>query len=155
MSKLNDLICDEAIRVDLDAATKRDAIAALVRVLVAARRLPAEAEEPVVKAILDRERQGTTGFGKGVAVPHAKHAAVPAMAGAVGVSRAGIDFDSVDGRPVYSVVLLLSPSNQSQPHLDAMQTVFKALHDDGFRGGLRRATSRAEVTALLARVGNS
>ena len=150
MSKLSELICEDAIVADLEAATKQEAIGALVRQLVVAGRLPAEAEASVAKAILDRERQGTTGFGKGVAVPHAKHATVPAMAGAVGVSRGGIDFDSVDGRPVHSIVLLLSPANQSQQHLDAMQTVFKALHDDGFRGNLRRATDRGQVAALLA-----
>lgn len=147
--KLSELICHDAVVPSLAAQNRDSTISELVDAIVAAGKLPSEAAEPLVRAIIDRERKGSTGFGKGVAVPHAKHALVPQMVGAIGISDGGVDFNSLDGRPVHSVVLLLSPANRSQDHLDAMQTVFKTLQQDAFRRQLRQADSTRAVVGLL------
>lgn len=147
--KLSELICREAVVPSLAAQDRDSIVSELVEAIVAAGKLPAEAAEPLVLAIIDREKKGSTGFGKGVAVPHAKHALVPEMVAAVGLSDAGIDFNSLDGRPVHSVVLLLSPADRSQDHLDAMQAIFKTLQQDAFRRQLRQADSAKAVLGLL------
>ena len=99
--------------------------------------------DEVVAALIKREQNGSTGFGKGVAVPHVKHAKVKKMAGTVGRSRrAGIDFSALDHQPVYSIVLLLSPEHQPQHHLQAMNVVFSNLQEDMFRRFLRQSDTQ-------------
>src|SRR5215216_3234412 len=105
--KLKDFIVADAVTPEL-AATDRDGV---LRELVTARALPQTAVDEVVAALIKREQNGSTGFGKGVAVPHVKHPAVSKMSGTIGRSSAGLDFAALDHQPVYSVVLLLSPEN--------------------------------------------
>jgi mannitol/fructose-specific phosphotransferase system IIA component (Ntr-type) len=99
--------------------------------------------------LIRREQNGSTGFGKGVAVPHVKHPRVSRMVGTIGRSVQGIDFAALDHQPVYSVVLLLSPENQPQQHLQAMNIVFSNLQKDIFRRFLRQATTREAIVDLL------
>jgi nitrogen PTS system EIIA component len=103
----------------------------------------------VVGSLIKREQNGSTGFGKGVAVPHVKHPKVGRMAGTVGRSTNGIDFAALDHQPVYSVVLLLSPENQPQQHLQAMNIVFSNLQKDMFRRFLRQSATREAIIDLL------
>ena len=107
------------------------------------------AVDDVVAALIKRERNGSTGFGKGVAVPHVKHAKVRKMAGTIGRSVNGVDFAALDHQPVYSVVLLLSPENQPQQHLQAMNIIFSNLQRDMFRRFLRQSTTREGIVELL------
>jgi mannitol/fructose-specific phosphotransferase system IIA component (Ntr-type) len=147
--RLIDLVTREAIVPELQAEDRDAAVAELLAASVNARRVDAEAESEILEAIRERERLGSTGFGKGVAVPHAKHAKVREMTAAVGLSKAGIDFQSLDGRPVNVVVLLISPADRSREHLDAMQTIFKVLQQDLVRRDLRDATGREAVLDVL------
>jgi mannitol/fructose-specific phosphotransferase system IIA component (Ntr-type) len=103
----------------------------------------------VVKAIIDREKHGSTGFGKGVAVPHVKHPAIKKRVGAIGRSTVGVDFAALDQAPVYSVFLLLSPQNNPDGHLQAMENIFRNLQQDNFRRFLRQADSSAKIVDLL------
>jgi mannitol/fructose-specific phosphotransferase system IIA component (Ntr-type) len=77
----------------------------------------------VAKAVIKRENEASTGMGKGVAIPHVKHPAVKHVIAAVGQSSAGIDFVSLDEQPVYSVILLISPINNPDKHLQAMENL--------------------------------
>jgi nitrogen PTS system EIIA component len=120
-----------------------------VQSLAQADGLPDAAVDEVVAALVKREQNGSTGFGKGVAVPHAKHAKVRKMAGTIGRSVSGIDFASLDHQPVYSIVLLLSPENQPQQHLQAMNIVFSNLQKDMFRRFLRQSTTKQAISDLL------
>jgi mannitol/fructose-specific phosphotransferase system IIA component (Ntr-type) len=147
--RLIDLICDEAVLPDLGETTRDAVIERLVGALAQAGRVPHEAVPALVSAIIDREKKGSTGFGKGVAVPHTKHPTVSSLVAAVGTCRTGIDFNSLDGRPVTSVVVVLSPPDRSKDHLDAMQGFFKRLHDDAFRRGLRQASTGREILDLI------
>jgi len=105
--------------------------------------------DEVVAALIKREQNGSTGFGKGVAVPHVKHAKIKQMAGTIGRSASGIDFSALDHQPVYSIVLLLSPENQPQQHLQAMNTVFTNLQKDLFRRFLRQSATKQAIIELL------
>ena len=147
--KLKEFIVTEAIVPDLAASDRDGVLRELVASLAGAGALPADAVEEVVAALVKREREATTGFGKGVAVPHVKHARVERMVGTVGRSGAGVDFAALDKQPVYSFVLLLSPPNQPQQHLGAMNAIFNSLQQDLFRRFLRQSDTRAKIVDLL------
>ncbi|HSI36248.1 MAG TPA: PTS sugar transporter subunit IIA [Tepidisphaeraceae bacterium] len=147
--KLSDFIVSEAIIPSL-ASTDRDGVLRhLVSSLADAGALPRDAVDEVVAALVKREQNGSTGFGKGVAVPHVKHPKVKKMAGTVGRSEAGVDFAALDHQPVYSVVLLLSPENAPQQHLQAMNIIFSNLQKDMFRRFLRQSATREAIVDLL------
>ena len=147
--KLREFIVTEAITPDLKATDRDGAIRELVNALSSAGALPSDAVEEVIAALIKREQNGSTGFGKGVAVPHVKHAKVKRMVGAIGRSAGGIDFAALDHQPVYSIFLLLSPVNAPQQHLQAMNIVFSNLQKDTFRRFLRQANTREGITDLL------
>ena len=147
--KLKDFIVTEAITPELSATDRDGVIRELVNALSKSGALAADAVDEVVAALIKREQNGSTGFGKGVAVPHVKHAKVNKMAGTVGRSVNGIDFAALDHQPVYSVFLLLSPDNQPQQHLQAMNIVFSNLQKDTFRRFLRQSATREAIVDLL------
>ena len=147
--KLREFIVTDAIVPELEASDRDGAVRELVAALASAGALAADAVDDVVAALIKREQNGSTGFGKGVAVPHVKHAKVKKMAGTVGRSGAGIDFSALDHQPVYSIVLLLSPEAQPQHHLQAMNIVFSNLQKDMFRRFLRQANTKDDIVELL------
>ena len=147
--KLSEFIVTEAIVPSLQSTERDGVLRELVSSLADAGALPQAAIDEVLAAIIKREQNGSTGFGKGVAVPHVKHAKVKKMAGTIGRSEAGIDFAALDHQPVYSIFLLLSPDNQPQQHLQAMNIVFSNLQEDTFRRFLRQSTTRQAITDLL------
>lgn len=147
--KLKDFIVPEAVIADLKATDRDGVLRELVTSLASAGALPMSAVQEVVASLVKREQNGSTGFGKGVAVPHVKHPAVQRMAGTVGRSVGGIDFAALDHQPVFSVVVLLSPENQPQQHLQAMNIVFSNLQKDIFRRFLRQAPTREAISDLL------
>jgi len=147
--KLREFIVTEAIVPELAASDRDGVVRELVTALAKAGALPEDAVDEVVAAVIKREQNGSTGFGKGVAVPHVKHSKVKQMAGTIGRSAGGIDFAALDHQPVYSIFLLLSPDNEPQQHLQAMNIVFSNLQKDMFRRYLRQTESREGIVDLL------
>lgn len=147
--KLRDFIVTEAICPKISAEDRDGAIRELVNALAQGGSIDASAVDEIVAALIKREQNGSTGFGKGVAVPHVKHAKVKQMAGTIGGSAAGIDFAALDHQPVFSIVLLLSPDNQPQQHLQAMNIIFSNLQRDMFRRFLRQSDSKEKVMELI------
>ena len=147
--KLSDFIVKDAIVPELKATDRDGVIRELVAALAAAKALPASEIDAVVKAIVSREKNGSTGFGKGVAVPHVKHASVKKSVGAIGRSAVGVDFAALDQAPVYSVFLLLSPVNNPDGHLQAMENIFRNLQQDTFRRFLRQSDTKQKIVDLL------
>jgi PTS system nitrogen regulatory IIA component len=147
--KLRDFIVAEAVTPELNATDRDGVLRELVGSLADAGALPKTAVDEVVAALVKREQNGSTGFGKGVAVPHVKHPQVRQMAGTIGRSTAGVDFAALDHQPVFSIVLLLSPENQPQQHLQAMNIVFSNLQKDIFRRFLRQVPTREAILELL------
>lgn len=147
--KLSDLVAQKAIVGQLMGQDRDAVVAELIDALIAAGAIGGEHRAELIKRVLDRERRGSTGFGKGVAVPHVKHKDVIRMTAAIGLSTAGIEFASLDKQPVYSVFLLLSPEDRPEEHLHAMEVIFKNLSKDTFRRFLRQAGSEQEVRSLL------
>lgn len=147
--KLSDCVVEKAVIPQL-ASTERDkVITELIDALVQAGSLTKSLRDELIKMIIGREKEGSTGFGKGVAVPHVKHVKIKKMVAAIGVSQKGIDFSALDTAPVYSIVLLLSPKDKPDEHLQVMENIFSNLQNDTFRRFLRQATDVAAVTDLL------
>lgn len=147
--KLSQFIVKDAIIHELKASDRDGVIRELVQSLASAKAISNSDVDPIVKAIIDRERKGSTGFGKGVAVPHTTHAAVKKHIGAIGRSATGVDFAALDQEPVYSIVLLLSPPNKPDGHLQAMENIFSNLQQDTFRRFLRQADTRQKIVELI------
>ena len=105
--------------------------------------------EDIVRAIQKRELLGSTGIGRGVAIPHTKHGSVDRLVGTVGISRLGVAFDSLDGEPVHVLVLLISPQDRPGDHLRALENVSRSLREDGFVRALRGATTKDAIWELL------
>lgn len=147
--KLSDIVVRDAIVTSLSANQRDAVIEELVDRLVSAGSIAEEVRPILMERILDRERKGSTGFGRGVAVPHVKHESITSMAAAVGLSADGIEFQALDRQPVYSVFLLLSPQDRPEEHLQAMEAIFKNLSKDTFRRFLRQADTVDAVVDLL------
>jgi len=147
--KLSDIMVADAIVPELQAKTREEAVLELVKALAAAGAIPKKSVEDVTKAVMARESQATTGIGKGVALPHAKLKGVKKPLGAIGRSSEGIEFASLDAKPVYSVILLLSSPDNPDEHLQAMETIFKHVQRDIFRKFLRQAQTRQAILDLI------
>jgi PTS system nitrogen regulatory IIA component len=147
--KFSEFVVRDAITAELKSSDRDAVLRELVGALAESGALIEASVEEVVEALIKREKNGSTGFGKGVAVPHVKHPKIKKMAATIGRSVGGVDFAALDHQPVYSVVLLLSPENQPQQHLQAMNIVFTNLQKDTFRRFLRQSATREAIADLL------
>ena len=147
--KLTEIIQPDSIRCDLSSSDRDGAIAEMIDMLVSSGAAPAEIRDELLSKILERERKSSTGFGYGVAVPHIKHPKITKLAAGLGLSERGIDFESRDKLPVYTIVMLLTPADQPEDHLQAMETIFKNLSKETFRRAMRQTQGNEEVFALL------
>ncbi|MEI8214166.1 MAG: PTS sugar transporter subunit IIA [Planctomycetota bacterium] len=147
--KFSVFISPKAIRSELTSSTKEGVIAELVDALVSAGDIKAADKDDIVKAILKREELGSTGIGRGVAVPHTKHASVEKLIGTVGVSAEGLDFESLDGQKASLFFLLVSPPDRPGDHLRALENISRQLRDDQFCRFLRQSKTADDILQLL------
>lgn len=147
--KLSDIIIGDAIVPSLANKTRDAVIGELVESLAEAGAVSKQRVKEITKAILAREAQATTGIGKGVALPHAKLKGIKKPIATIGCSSEGINFASLDSKPVYSVILLLSSPDNPDEHLQAMETIFKHVQRDIFRKFLRQSESREAIIDLI------
>jgi len=147
--KFADFVCFEATIAELNSGDRDGVIAELVAALSRTGRLRKTDCTDIVKAIIKREQEGSTGMGKGIAVPHIKHASVKQVVAAVGKSKIGIDFSALDKQPVFSIILLVSPADNPDRHLQAMEKVFRHLQQERFRKFIRQAQTAEQIEDLL------
>lgn len=153
--KFADFVSEGAIRADLTASDKPGVIRELTAALAAAGAISADDMESIVKAILKREELGSTGIGRGVAVPHTKHPSVNRLVGTVGVSAEGLDFSSLDGEKVQLFFLLISPPDRPGDHLRALENISRQLRDDTFCRFLKQSKSAGDIWQLLEEADNN
>jgi PTS system fructose-specific IIA component/PTS system nitrogen regulatory IIA component len=153
--KFADFICREAIVTQLTADTKQDVIRRIATSLMEAGKIAEDQFEGIVEAILKREELGSTGIGRGVAVPHTKHSTIDKLFGTVAVSEEGVDFDSLDGEKVHLLFLLVSPPDRPGDHLRALENISRQLRDDTFCRFLKQSTSPDDVWQLLEEADNN
>jgi mannitol/fructose-specific phosphotransferase system IIA component (Ntr-type) len=150
--KFGDFVCFEAAIPELKAKDRDGAIAELVTSLDKTGNLKSGTRDSIIKAVIKRENEASTGMGKGVAIPHVKHSGVKDVVAVIGRSSTGIDFSALDKQPVYSVILLISPADNPDKHLQAMESIFKRLQQEKFRKFLRQAHSVEEIEDLFREV---
>lgn len=153
--KFADFICEQAITAQLTAEDKESVIAEMVDSLVRANKITEEDRDSIIKAIMKREELGSTGIGRGVAVPHTKHPSVDRLIGTVGISGEGVDFDSLDGEKVQLFFLLVSPPDRPGDHLRALENISRQLRDDTFCRFLKQAKSASDIQQLLQESDNN
>ena len=147
--KFADFISTDSIQAGLEAGDKEGVIRELATTLVKAGKIAEDEFESIVKAILKREELGSTGIGRGVAVPHTKHPSVAKLVGTVGVSTEGVDFNSLDGETVQLFFLLVSPPDRPGDHLRALENISRQLRDDTFCKFLKQSKSSEDIRLLL------
>jgi len=153
--KFADFVDPKAIRPELAASDKEGAIREMAKALLEAGDIQEDEFESIVKAILKREELGSTGIGRGVAVPHTKHPSVDRLVGSVAISREGVDFASLDGEIVQLFFLLVSPPDRPGDHLRALENISRQLRDDTFCRFLKQAKTAEDIQQLLEEADNS
>ena len=138
---------EELIASDLAGATKADVLRELAEHM--ARQNPEIDTDVLVNVLWDRERLGSTAIGDGIAIPHGKIAGLKGVIGAFGRHRAGVDFESLDGKPTRLVFVLMAPEDSVGQHLKALARVSRLLKDAAFRERLVQAADRAELFRLI------
>lgn len=152
--KLADFVLTKALVPQLETTDRDEVIHTLVDAIIDAGGVDKSLRDELIASILDRENKGSTGFGKGVAVPHVKHTKIEKMVATIGVSATGVDFNALDKQPVYSVFMLMSPEDKPDDHLHAMENIFRNLQNDTFRKFLRQATTVEDIQELITEADN-
>ncbi|MCL2519928.1 MAG: PTS sugar transporter subunit IIA [Spirochaetaceae bacterium] len=140
-------LTEKNIKVPLLAATKEEALHELVTALSKNVAISNVAE--AYEAVLNREKQGSTGLGEEIAIPHAKTAAVETIEIMVGISPKGINFNSLDGRPVKMFFLILANPNYASAHIEALSEIAKATRNKVFCRDLISAANVQEVLTVF------
>ena len=144
---LLDFLPISAIQIDLKSQTKKEVLKELVHLIANAHEI--KNSGGILDALLEREELGSTGIGQGIAIPHGKSEAASKVVAALGVSKRGIDFDALDGEPVYLFFMLVAPSNAAGIHLKILAKISRLLKDKFFRQALREAKTSEESLKLI------
>jgi len=145
--KILDVLASESILVDLQAQDKTGVIEELARPVA---QIAGVDHEELVRVLLDRERLGSTGIGGGIGIPHGKLKDLDALALGFGISRKGLDFESMDGRPTRIFFLLVTPENSTGLHLKLLARISRILKNDPFKERLLEAMDKDEVSRIIA-----
>ena len=147
--RMSQVIVAKAFTALPDGADKRSVITALIEALQKARKVTAEHVPTVAEEVMKRELQGSTGIGHGIAIPHCRTPLVKEIVCAYGHNATGLDFDSLDGEPVFSVFLLLCPADQKEQHLLLMKSFASQIRKEHFCEFLHQVNGAQALTDLL------
>jgi len=146
--KITEFLHPDSVIGALAAKDKPGAMAELCAAL--AKRVPGVPAEKLTEVLLDRERLSSPGIGDGVAIPHGKLAGLPGLVAAFGVSREGLDFDAIDGKPTHLFFALLAPENSAGVHLKALARISRLFKNPAFRKAIVEAPDAQRVYDLIA-----
>ena len=146
--ELTKLLTPERVCVPLESSDKTGVITELVDLLDITGGLVNR--EVALDAVLKREAERTTGIGYGLAIPHGKSDGCKQLVIAIGKPAEPVDFQSLDGRPVTFVVLLVSPPDQTGPHIQALAKISRLMNMEEFRAAVDRASSSQELYDAIA-----
>jgi PTS system nitrogen regulatory IIA component len=144
--KILDVLLKEAILSDLKANDKKGVLEELVTPVA---RIADINHDYLVKVLIERERLGSTGIGEGIGIPHGKVKNLDSLVLGFGLSKKGVDFDSMDGQPAHIFFLLLTPENSTGLHLKLLAQISKILKNDPFKQKLLRATNQDEIYSII------
>ena len=144
--KILDILDEEAILVDLKSADKKGVLDELVDPIASIAGLD---HDELVGVLMDRERLGSTGIGGGIGIPHGKVKELESLVLGFGLSRNGVEFESMDNRPTHIFFLLITPENSTGLHLKLLARISKILKNDPFKEKLMNAKDREEVIQII------
>ncbi|MCM8780227.1 MAG: PTS sugar transporter subunit IIA [Candidatus Omnitrophica bacterium] len=147
---ITDFLSKKAIIADIKSTKKEEVIRELVEALINAGDIEKKDKNKIIELLVARESLGSTAIGQGVAIPHAKADCVKKMVAAFGLSQKGLDFDSLDGEPVYIFFLLLAPQDSAGPHLKALAKIARLLRDKYFRDSLTACKDDKSILKIIA-----
>lgn len=145
--RLADILNAQRVTVQLVAEDKRSALEALARLFV--KENPRLDATEITRVFEEREALASTGVGSGVAIPHGRLPDVTTLVAAVGICKAGVEFEAIDGRPAHILVAVLGPERQTGDHLKALARFSRLLRDERVRSRLVSATEDAEALEIL------
>ena len=148
--KIMDFLSKKAITTDVKSVKKEDVIKELVDALIDAGDVEKRHRNKLIEALMARESLGSTAIGQGIAIPHAKSDSLTKLVAAFGLSKKGVDFDSLDGELVNIFFLLLAPQDSAGPHLKALARISRLLKDKYFRDNLRMCTDDKSVIKTIS-----
>lgn len=146
--KLSELLTENLIKVDLESVEKEEVFEELIDLLVRGKCITDR--EAARAAILEREAKQSTGIGRGVAIPHGKSATITQLTGALGISKEGIEYESLDGEPAQVIFLLLAEENNPGPHVEALAQIATLFKIPGFIERLVAAETPRELYDIIA-----
>ena len=144
---LKKVLSPDTVWVDLRADTKEGIIEEMIDRLMAAGRI--KDREGALKAVLDREDKMSTGMQNGVAIPHGKSECIKSLVAAIGLNKAGVNFDSMDGSPCTIFIMTLSPAKRTGPHIQFLAEVSRLINQPAERERLLAAKTHAEIYEIL------
>ena len=145
--KMLEFLDKNAITADIVSAKKEDVITELVDLLSKVH--PIKDKKSLIDTLMNREQLGSTGIGQGIGIPHAKSSVVKNLVAALGISRTGVDFDSLDGEPTYIFLLLVAPEDAAGPHLKALAKISRMLQDKFIRDSLISAKNKDIIFDII------
>ncbi len=145
--KISEILDKRAIKIGMEASTKEEALKELVAVLAQVENVGDP--KNIVKTLVERENLGSTGIGQGIAIPHGKTDKVNRLIAVLGTSKKGIDFDALDGEPVFIFFLLVAPKETAGPHLKALAQISRLLRDTYFCELIRRCETPDQLFHLI------
>ena len=144
---LYDAFPSELIKVGLEAEDKEEAFEELVDLFCRAKKI--DAREEILEALRERESKMSTGIQKGIAIPHGKTNALENVYGILGISKKGIDYDALDGQPVYILFVLLAPQADSEMHLRLLKRIAQLLDNHQFYADLVAQSDPQSVNRII------
>jgi PTS system nitrogen regulatory IIA component len=147
--QISGFLSKKAIVTDIKSIKKEDVLKELVDALINAGEIEKRYRNKLIDALMAREALGSTAIGQGIAIPHAKSDCVEKLIAAFGLSKKGVDFDSLDGEPAYIFFLLVAPQDAAGPHLKALARISRLLKDKYFRDTLRACTDEKSVIKVI------
>jgi mannitol/fructose-specific phosphotransferase system IIA component (Ntr-type) len=150
---LREYCSPDAILCNMEAGDKDDALQQLVDALAGAKAFPKTKVPTILAEVVERERQATTGIGKGIGIPHARSPHAKKLALAIGRVDEGLEYGAVDGERVRTILLLISPKDAADEHLAAMRSIVKIARDPYQRARLHSCDTPESFLELLAEVG--
>ena len=144
--KILDVLKKQAILDDLKSQTKKGILEELVVPLA---RITGRDQKDLVRVLMDRERLGSTGIGGGIGIPHGKIKDLESLVLGFGLSRKGVDFESIDGQPTHIFFILITPENSTGLHLKLLARISRILKNDQFKQRLQNATDDDEILGII------
>jgi fructose-specific phosphotransferase system IIA component len=145
---LTQILQPKCIKAPLVSTNKEDAIEELINLLADNGYLSDRAS--AFEAVLAREQTRSTGIGSGIAIPHGKSTAAKELVMSIGIAKEPIEFESIDNKPVGIIILLVSPPDQTGPHIQALARISRLMLDATFKSQLEKAASPEEVYDLIS-----